>query len=253
LPSSEPSNRRSFYRLALYQRIDVRAAGVRVSIPATLVDISGGGCRFHSRTMLNPQTAVDYELPRPRMPSLRLSGLLRKVTYAPNDRTFHYAMEFSALTDEAREELLRFIAEEQRRSITGAPMVEAEQPARTPLRLQEQRAQRRVEVNVPVRYTVVDVPEHFTATAIDISTGGIRIIGDAILRREWTVTLRFTFPNLQGTPPFRELRMRATPLPGVKQSRGRYVQSLSWLTPDPEDANEIQRFVQAMRLTSLRR
>ena len=118
---------------------------------------------------------------------------------------------------------------------------------------------------MPVRYTVFETPGAYNATAIDVSTGGMRIIAEQVLRQEWVVTLRFTLPSealrvvqtVKGSSrsgaPFHEMRMQARALPGVKQSRGRYIQSLIWVNPDPADTQEIDRFVQAAQLASLRR
>ena|SRR5579863_6284529 len=261
------SNRRNFYRQPMYQRVNLRVGGVRVPVPATLIDVSGGGCLLHARTMLKPQTPVEFDLPRPGTTALRLSGKLRKVTYTANDRTFRYAVEWEAQDAETHDQLLRFILDEQRRTISGARRA-ADEGALNPktppsTRIQELRAHRRVEVNIPIRFTVKDAPGNYTATAVDVSTGGLRIITDQVLRQEWVVTLWFTLPveplrvlhQLKGSKgsamaPFSELKVEARPLGGVKQSRGRYVQSLVWLNPDPHSTKEINRFVQAVQLTS---
>jgi c-di-GMP-binding flagellar brake protein YcgR len=248
----------------MYLRINLRVAGVRASVPGTLVDLSGGGGMVQSRTMLRPHLAVEFDLPREAHPHLRLAGKIRKVTYSATDRTFRYAIEFEALGDETREALLRFIVDEQRRTISLTRRGEDSKP-RISTRIQEQRAHRRIELNMPVRYSVVDAAIALEATAIDVSTGGMRIITEQVLRQEWIVTIRFTLPSdvlravhhLKGaqrsTAPFQELRMEARALPGIKQSRGKYIQSLTWVNPDPQSTNEIDRFVQAAQLAALRR
>jgi c-di-GMP-binding flagellar brake protein YcgR len=238
---------------------------MRVQVPATLVDLSGGGGMVQSRTMLKPHSNAEFDLPRDGQPHLRLAGKIRKVTYFPPDRTFRYAIEFDTLSEEQREALLRFIIDEQRRTISLTRRGTEPKPLIS-TRVLEQRAHRRIELNVPVRYTVVEATGSFSATAIDVSTGGIRIITDQVLRQEWIVSLRFTLPSevlravqlLKGSThqsgaPFREMRMEAQALTGVKQHRGRYIQSLVWVNPDPKDTKEIDRFVQAAQLGSLRR
>ncbi len=261
-----PNNRRNYFRQPMYQRINLRVAGVRIAVPATLVDISGGGCLLHARTMLKPQTEVEFDLPRPDAPVLRLGGKLRKVTYTASDRTFRYAVEWNALDTETHDQLLKFILDEQRRTISGtrkAPDAEGLSSKPKPsTRLQELRAHRRVEVNFPVLYTLRENPATYSATAVDVSTGGLRIITEQVLRQEWLVTLNFTLPNeplramhqAKGTKtsvtPFTEMRLMARPLGGVKNSRGRFVQSLSWIAPDPRATQEISRFIAAVQLTS---
>jgi PilZ domain len=262
---SSPSNRRLFYRQPMYVRINLRVAGVRVPVPATLVDLSGGGGMITARTMLKPQLAVEFDLPREGQPFLRLAGKIRKVTYSPSDRTFKYAIEFDALREDDRENLLRFIIEEQRRTINVSRRAdEYLTKPKVVMRLQEQRAHRRIEVNIPVTLTIVDSGVVCEATATDVSTGGSRIIIDNVLRQEWVVTMRFTLPNeilralqqMRGSrahsaPPFEEIRVNARALPGVKQLRGRFIQSLVWVDPDPKATEEISRFVQAAQLMAL--
>lgn len=261
MSASPASNRRSFYRQPMYLRIDVRVAGVRIPIPSTLVDISAGGCQIHARTMIKPHVGIEFDLPRDGAPPLRLSGKLRKVTYTASDRTFRYAVEFDSLDDATRDDLARFIHEEQRRTISSTRRSVDEERPKPQMRIQELRAHRRVEVNIPVTYTVGTTVGSYEGVAVDVSTGGLRIISDRVLRQEWDVSVRFTLPNdvlrvlhsRAGVQrPFSELRLTARPLPGVKQTRGRYMQSLVWVNPDPQTTDEIDRFVEAAHYTSLR-
>jgi hypothetical protein len=261
-----PSNRRHFYRQPMYLRINLRVSGIRAPVPATLVDLSGGGGMVAARTMLKTQQAVEFDLAREGQPHLRLPGKIRKVSYSPSERTFQYAVEFDSLDDDTREALLRFIIEEQRRTISISRRGDGASKPKLSTRLQEQRAHRRVDVNIPVRISLGEVPGSTEAIAIDVSTGGARVLIDHVLRQEWTVTLKFTLPNevlraqqqLQGSSgrtaaPFQELRVNARALPGVKQSRGKYIQSLIWVHPDPKITEEINRFVQAAQLATLRK
>src|SRR5208283_3194855 len=107
-----------------------------------------------------------------------------------------------------------------------------------------------------VRINIVDVPGSMEATLIDVSTGGARILIDHVLRQEWVVTLRFTLPGellKRDAEQFKEMRINARALPGIKQLRGKYVQTLAWVHPDPMATAEINRFVQAAHLVALRR
>lgn len=259
-----PSNRRLFYRQPMYLRISLRASGIRAPVAATLIDLSGGGGMVTARTMLKTQLAVEFDLPREGRPHLRLPGKIRKVSYSPSERSFQYAVEFETLDHDTHEALLRFIIEEQRRTIS----ISRAGPSKPKLatRLQEQRAHRRIEVNIPVRISLIDVPGSTEAVAIDVSTGGARILIDHVLRQEWTVILKFTLPNEvlraqqqargdggRAAAPFHELKVNARALPGVKQSRGKYIQSLIWVDPDPKITEEISRFVQAAQLAALRK
>ncbi|HTX56219.1 MAG TPA: PilZ domain-containing protein [Candidatus Acidoferrales bacterium] len=249
------SNRRLFYRHPMKLPITLRVSGMRAPVPATLVDLSGGGGMVLARSMLKNDIPVEFDLPRHGRPHLRLPGKIRKVTYAPGVRTFKYAVEFDTLDDDTRESLLRFISEEQRRTISVSRLGFEAANLRTAARGQEQRAHRRIEIDVPVRIWIVDSPTILEATAIDLSTGGMRIMIDQVLRQEWVVTLRFTLPvdmllrrrsaKTETIEPFPEIKVSARALPGIKQWRGKYVQTLTWTNPDPLMTHEISRFVQA--------
>jgi c-di-GMP-binding flagellar brake protein YcgR len=222
-------NRRIFYRHPMNLQLALRVAGVRAPVSGTLIDISGGGAMVSSKTALRAPIQVEFDLPRPGLPVLRLPGTIRKVTYN-TDRSFRYAVEF-ALDDEAREELLRFISDQQRRERRpddgrAAPETEAS----------ELRAHRRVDVSIPVAIAIADQARAIEATIVDLSSGGARVALDRVLRQEWTLTLRF-YLNRD------EVTLTARVLPGVKQLRGQYVQSLSWVHPDPTVTAQIARFV----------
>lgn len=259
-----PSNRRLFYRLPMHLQISLRASGKRAPVPATLIDLSGGGGMVTARTILKTQLAVEFDLPRQGQPHLRLPGKIRKVRYSPSERSFQYAVEFETLDHDTREALHRFIIEEQRRTISVSRTGLSKPKLST--RLEEQRSHRRIDVNIPVSISLLDVPGSTEAVAIDVSTGGARILIDHLLRQEWTVMLRFTLPSDvlrsqqqargdggRAAAPFAELRVNARALPGIKESRGKYIQSLIWVDPDPKITEEINRFVQAAKLAALRR
>ncbi len=247
------SNRRNAYRHAMSLPIDLRVSGVRAPVSATLIDLSGGGGMVAARTALKGQSPVEFDLPRDGQPHLRLPGKIRKVTFMPRERQFRYAVEFENLDDHTREALHSFITFEQRRELSatrhGAELRKPEPST------QEQRAHRRIDVEIPVRIAILDVPGTMEATLVDVSTGGVRVLIQHVLRQEWVVALRFTLPSdvLRAGAPFGEIKVAARALPGVKQFRGKYIQSLVWVNPDPAITAEINRFVQAAHLVALRR
>lgn len=247
------SNRRLSYRQKMALPIDLRVSGFGAPVSATLEDLSGGGGMVGARSALKVNAVVEFDLPRDGQPHLRLPGKIRKVTFMPSDRTFKYAVEFQNLDAETREALHRYINEQQRRTL--AVTRHGVEPKLSKQQTSEQRAHRRIEVEIPVRISIVDVPGQMEATLIDVSTGGVRILIQHVLRQEWVVTLRFTLPSdvLRGGPPFNEIKVSARALPGIKQLRNKYIQSLVWVHPDPAITAEINRFVQAAHLVALRR
>jgi hypothetical protein len=233
----------------MYVRIDLRVAGQGSAIPATLLDLSEGECRIEARTMLRPHVAVEFDLPRPEEPVLSLAGIIRKGVYLPRDRTFHYAVVFDALDAAQRAELTRFVTEEQRRAVSAkraAPMAELRRPAGP--RLQKRRVHPRVELNAPVRYTIGEVSAAGNATAVDLGCGGIRLISGQVLRQEWNVRITMTLPEHEPGV----IRVLCRPLGGVQHSRGRFVQSLAFVDPDPDVTRRIARFIDTARITRLR-
>jgi hypothetical protein len=246
-------NRRSAFRQAMTLRIHLRVSGMRGPVAATLIDLSSGGGMVAAKTALKAHTPVEFDLPREGQPHLRLPGKIRKVTFLPGDRTFRYAVEFENLDEATREALHRFITLEQRRELSVARRgFELRTPSPS---TDDQRAHRRIEVEIPVKISAADVPGVMEATLIDVSTGGVRVLIQHVLRQEWAVTLRFTLPSdvLRSGSPFEEIKVSARALPGIKQFRGKYIQSLVWTNPDPAITAEIHRFVQAAHLVALRR
>jgi c-di-GMP-binding flagellar brake protein YcgR len=247
------SNRRLAYRQAMSTQISLRVSGLRAPVSATLIDLSGGGVRVAARTALKARTPVEFDLPRDGQPHLRLPGIIRKVTYMPGERAFRYAIEFENLDEDAQEALHRFITFQQRRELSRTR--QGSEIARLQSDSPDQRAHRRIDVEIPVAITIADVPGVMEAMLVDVSTGGVRVLIEHVLRQEWTVTLRFILPNevLRSGDPFEEIKVAARALPGIKQFRGKYIQSLVWVNPDPAITAEIHRFVQAAHLVALRR
>ncbi|HEX8805617.1 MAG TPA: PilZ domain-containing protein [Candidatus Aquilonibacter sp.] len=247
------SNQRLAFRQPMSLNITLRVSGFRAPLNAMLVDLSGGGGTVSAKTALKAQTAVEFDLPREGQPHLRLPGKIRKVTFMPGARTFKYAVEFENLDEDTQEALHRFITFEQRRELSVTRL--GTNLRKPELSGKEQRAHRRVDVEVPVRISIVEVPRAMEATLIDLSTGGMRILTEHVLRQEWVVTLRFTLPSdvLRSGPPFDEIKVNARALPGIKQWRRKYIQSLLLVNPDPAITAEISRFVQAAHLAALRR
>jgi c-di-GMP-binding flagellar brake protein YcgR len=186
-----------------------------------------------ARRLLRAPLNVEFDLPRDKAPHLRLPGKILKGTYLPSDRSFKYAVEFDTLDEDTREALLRFISREQQRAIRsgdGYPPPAAEES-------NEQRAHRRVDVDQVIRIAITGIAAPVEAVLLDVSTGGARVSVEHVLRQEWELTLRFSLGN--GS----EVKMHARALPGVKEQRRRYVQSLIWVDPDPEVTREVDRFI----------
>lgn len=253
-PGDSLLNRRAFFRQPMYKDVELRAPGMHSGFPSTLVDLSGGGCLVATRKMFKPRTKVELDLPTTPDQSIQLKGHIAKVRYTPTDRTFHYGIAFDEIEDRERETLLHYIGSEQRRLLEEIRLRRRRNEHHAPSR--ERRRGPRVSAKFPVTYSVSGVPTSFTAHALDIGAGGIRVFTDRILRSEWALELRFQLPNdtmrmahqvaakvVNDARPFAPIRIPCRPLPGVLRVRDGYVQRISFIGAPAEITAELQRFV----------
>jgi len=248
-PAADAQNKRAYYRQPMHVPIHLRVTGVREALPATLVNISGGGCQIDAAVLVQTRLPVRFNLARPGRTDLVLTGTIRRIRHTKHDPAYHYGVAFEIADESEHDELLRFIGEEQLRALKGARAPEAPPPRK---RLLEQRSCVRTVASFPVRYTVPEQPGVvYEGLALDLSTGGMRIVTDRILRREWRINVKISLPNegLRATVPFEPLSLLASPLPGIRNSRGRYVHSLSFRNPSAAAIDEILRFIRANELS----
>ncbi len=239
-------DKRRYYRQPMRTPVRLQVAGAPDALPATLVNISGGGCLVDAAGSLSARLPVRFNLPRPGLADLALTGTLTKVRRAKHDPVYHYGIAFE-ITESEREELVRFINEEQVRALHGTRADPG--PPSLPKRLLEQRSSSRTVASFPIRYTLPDRPDvAYEALALDVSTGGMRIVTDRILRREWCINITLSLPG-EGLGAEAPIALLATPLPGIRNSRGRYVHSLSFRSPSAVAVDEILRFIQANELS----
>lgn len=240
----------AYCRRPMHAPIHVRMAGVRETLPAMLVNISADGCRIDAAVLVQTRLPLRFNLPRPGLTDLVLTGTIKKTRHTKHDRTYHYGIAFEIAGEAEREELSRFISEEQLRALEGTRASAA--PPRPRKRLLEQRSSVRTVASFPVHYTVPEQPDvTYEALALDLSTGGMRIVTDRILRHKWNINVNISFPNDEpGTAvPFMPLSLLASPLPGIRNSRGHYVHSLSFRNPSAAAIDEILRFIRANELS----
>jgi hypothetical protein len=254
-------NRRAYFRQPMYASIEIRIPGQRAAVPATLVDVSGGGCRLTTRVMLKPRATVTFDLPVEGARPIKLSGRVTKVRYTPADRTFHYGVQFQIEREEQRDRLLHFIGDEQRRALEAARLRRAMRGEEQPT--QERRSTTRVRMNFALQYSISGVPGAFAATALDIGVGGARLALDQVLRTEWAIELRLTLPNdvlrmaaqvagsnSRAMRPFHELRIAAQPQTGVLRTQEHFIQRLTFVHAPRLTTSELTRFVAAAQAIS---
>ncbi|GAC1391592.1 MAG: hypothetical protein NVSMB31_09130 [Vulcanimicrobiaceae bacterium] len=288
LKAPAPPPKRDFFRVPLRLRIDVDA-GMSVPLPAMLVDISGGGCLIASRIMVEAGQTVSYTLRRgDGKPDLHLGGVIRTKRYAEAEHIYFYGVKFDEMKAAEHDVLLQEISYLERRLIVHK-RGEADSPAKkapavaltasSKKKAQQARSAFRVSWPFQMTYTVPGLPGIHRATALDTSAGGMRIATDMVLRREWVLELTFTMPaqvlevleqhesvntsELFGNRyalkskvikqrPFAPITVRAHVVPGIQESRGRYVHGISFKDADHLVREEITRFVHAAQLSKRR-
>ncbi|MDP9017729.1 MAG: PilZ domain-containing protein, partial [Candidatus Eremiobacteraeota bacterium] len=235
-----------------------------IPLPALLVDISGGGCLIASRIMVEGGQPVSYTLRRgDGKPDMKLSGVIRTKRYAESEHIYFYGVKFDPMKTADHDVLLQEISQLERRLIVHK-RAEAEMPLKKPpavalsavgkKKAEQSRSAFRVSWPFQMTYKVPGIPGTHRATALDTSSGGMRIATDMVLRREWVLELSFTLPaqvlevlehhesanasELFGNRyaqkslvvkqrPFATMTVQANVIPGVQEARGRYVHGIS--------------------------
>ena len=86
---------------------------------AVIIDISGGGCKFNCSEMLSKDSTVFLRFTLSLPKGNRGFEILGKVVYSVENvkqkKTFEHRIEFIDIAEEDREQIVRFIFEEERR------------------------------------------------------------------------------------------------------------------------------------------
>ncbi len=290
-PAKPVENKRNFFRIPLRIKIDVNA-GLPITLPALLMDISGGGCQIVSRILVEVGAPVTYNVRRSDGKSdLRLSGVIRSKRYSEAEHIYFYGVKFEGLKDADHEALLQEITGLERRIIMhkrgeteAAQAAKKAPPPKVVLTAAgkksaaQARGAFRVAWPFQMTFKIPGIPGVHRATSLDISAGGMRIATDMILRREWVLELTFTMPAqvlevlehsapVANSPlfnrsteqkkvvkqrPFAPITLHCTVVPRVQESRGRYVQGIAFKDADHLMKEEITRFVHAAQLSKRR-
>ena len=269
-------NDRKHYRLQTNYPVDIVVPSVAVPVPATLGDISEGGARIVSRSMLLRGTDMEFSLARAGKPPLTLRGTIASIDFKQENRMFHYGVKYRNLRPADSDGIYQFIVEQQRRSLQQKHQEADTQPKAPGLRSVRERSAYRVERLFPVRYSVIGLRGSDSATAVDTSIGGMRIAFDRKQQLDRELDLRFTLPadvldvltrreasrdaSIFGRTvdveevkarPFSEMQVHAKLLPHMEEVNGKYLYSVNFVRASNFVAEELQRFVHAAQLTEL--
>lgn len=119
LTALQKYQRRQYYRLDCMLNFHYKDDEVDLWSEGTIMDISGGGIRFTSRTQLLEKKGVVNHIQlnyMDRERHLYLSGVIIESEEIPgNAGVFENRVEFDAISNDDREVIIRFIFEEERR------------------------------------------------------------------------------------------------------------------------------------------
>lgn len=119
LTALQKYQRRQYYRLDCMLAFHYKDDAEDVWIDGTILDISGGGIRFTSKTQLEDKKGlvnhIILNLPDEEQ-HLYISGLIiESIPLKGNELLFENRVEFDMISNEDRESIIRFIFEEERR------------------------------------------------------------------------------------------------------------------------------------------
>lgn len=272
-------NDRKHFRLALNLPIDIVVPSAPVALPATLGDLSEGGCRIVCKSMLLRDSDIAFELKRDGKAPVKLTGKVMSVDYKQGNKMFHYGVRFNRLRPADSDAVYQYIVEQQRRAIkSNDPEQRAPAPGRPALRSVPERGAYRVEKMFAMRYSVTGLRGSTAAVAVDLSVGGMRIAFDRKQQIDRELDLFFTLPSdvldvltrhessrdgsifgrtvqtvEKKARAFTEIQLHAKLLPAMTEINGRFIYSVIFVRPSAFVQDELQRYVHAAQLTQLQK
>ncbi len=270
-------NQRQFYRQSIELPIAIEVAGLPAPVYGTLINISETGCRLRSLILIDRDRDVEFELKRPNQPAFLLKGRIITRATPQKGGGYEYGVTFARMSTTERAALAREIREMQRREAASrADRRSATPPKPLPKTGKQRRNSVRTMVEFPIRYRIGNKPSE-TASANDVSTGGLRLMTQDALVVGTVVEMRFTLPNdflyvypaagerVEISPfgarrlripdnrrPFEEMAVHGRIVSRFQPQRGREVFGVQFTDVDGYQREEIARFTHAVQLAKLR-
>jgi len=203
---------------------------MELPITANLRDISPGGCALESRVALPLKQAIRLELPIPGNKPLVLDANIVRASSNPAERMNRYGVRFRVETASLRDNVKAYIARycQVKQAMAGG----------------DRRDRGPIDVKFVATIAVPDI-RPFNAMVIALSSGGVRIASDRILRQEWMMKIDLKLPGgMIGAPV---LTMTGRAKPGAKPVRGSFVQDVEFIEPSLRAIGEIERAIGEVR------
>lgn len=278
---SGAQNDRKHFRLQVSVPVDIVVPSQPVALPASLGDLSEGGCRLVCKSMLLRDSDVQFDLARDGKPPIKLSGKIMSIDYKQGNKLFHYGVKFGKLRPADSDAIYQFIVEQQRRGIQEKKQDGDAQRVTSNgsgLRSVRERTAYRVEKMFQLRYSIVGLRGSNAAVAVDTSVGGMRIAFDRKQQLDRELDLSFTLPNEvldvltrreasrggsifgrtvqtieKKARQFAEMQVHAKLLPAMTEINGRFIYSVVFVRASSFVHEELQRYVHAAQLTELQK
>jgi c-di-GMP-binding flagellar brake protein YcgR len=218
------------FRFALAVDVDMTVEGFLRPIEATVLDLSLGGCRIATSSILLTGSAVDFVLPLAKRGSVRMRGKVRHAAPGGQPGRLEIGIEFAPLPPKDAATLTAFIEEGRAGDAEGQSSI-------------------RVETELPVLCSLAGKKETCEALALDLGRGGMRIALDRQLPTASMVNLQFTLLDSSGIQL--DVKMRAKVV-GCSKVLREFQHNVVFLDVTPAMGDAIARFVRAKQLEEMR-
>ena len=258
----DPVNRRSDYRLPVEVGVQLHVAGVRMTVPATMLNISSTGARVRSWVLLRRGAPLRFDWAGEHA-VLEIQGTIVARSACSKGAAYEYGISFAGLDDAKREALAREIEEARESRFGVAPPRENVSANR--------RQSERAGAQFPVALVFEEQHLVLDATATEVSAGGLRVsCAQPFLHAGDLPIVRFRLPDdaLRASPesgtqrllmtpyglvrresnerrPFEEISVRSRVASRLNDAAGNPAYGISFVEIDPYTREEISRYMHA--------
>ncbi len=211
------------FRLRLALAVEATVDGYPKPVRVTVIDLSLGGCRLRSASILLTGSEIRFKLPTGER-NVPVVGKIRHNSGSSAD-SLEYGVEFAKFAPGDSVVLERFLEEEHSKSAAADSAI-------------------RVETEFNVTCSMVGTKDAINALALDLSRGGMRLAFEKRIAEGSTLNMQFALPNDEAGRP---MRLRGKVVHATQQFR-EFHHSVVFVDISPAIGDEIERFVRALRL-----
>lgn len=211
------------FRLRLALPLEAAVAGFPKPVRVTIIDLSIGGCRLTTGSILLTGSEIRFNLPV----GARTIPIVGKIRHNAGNsaESLEFGVEFAALAPEYAKMLDRFLEEERSKSVAAESAI-------------------RIETEFDVVCSVAGAADEMNALALDLSSGGMRLAYEKRIAEGTILRMQFSLPHGEAGRP---LQVRGKVVHVMPQFR-EFHHSVVFVDLSPAIGDEIERFVRAFRL-----